>query len=153
MLLSISIKNFSLIEDLEVSFDSGLSILTGETGSGKSILLQALSLILGQRADLSTIRTNASKCIVEATFDMDKHKLKAVFDQLDLDEERHTIIRRELSATGKSRAFINDTPVTLDALRTVGNALVDINTQRQTIQLTDPAFYLNLIDAYGDNAQ
>jgi DNA repair protein RecN (Recombination protein N) len=84
---------------------------------------------------------------------MDKHKLKAVFDQLDLDEERHTIIRRELSATGKSRAFINDTPVTLDALRTVGNALVDIHTQRQTIQLTDPAFYLNLIDAYGDNAE
>jgi DNA repair protein RecN (Recombination protein N) len=84
---------------------------------------------------------------------MDKHKLKAVFDQLDLDQERHTIIRRELSATGKSRAFINDTPVTLDALRTVGNALVDIHTQRQTIQLTDPAFYLNLIDAYGDNAE
>ena len=153
MLLSLSIKNFSLIEDLEVSFDSGLSILTGETGSGKSILLQALSLILGQRADLSTIRANASKCIVEATFDMDKHKLKTIFDQLDLDEERHTLIRRELSATGKSRAFINDTPVTLDALRTVGNALVDIHTQRQTIQLTDPAFYLNLIDAYGDNAK
>ena len=153
MLLSLSIKNFSLIEDLEVSFDSGLSILTGETGSGKSILLQALSLILGQRADLSTIRANASKCIVEATFDMDKHKLKTIFDQLDLDEERHTLIRRELSATGKSRAFINDTPVTLDALRTVGNALVDIHTQQQTIQLTDPAFYLNLIDAYGDNAK
>ena len=153
MLLSLSIKNFSLIEDLEVSFDSGLSILTGETGSGKSILLQALSLILGQRADLSTIRANASKCVVEATFDMDKHKLKTIFDQLDLDEKRHTIIRRELSATGKSRAFINDTPVTLDALRTVGNALVDIHTQRQTIQLTDPAFYLNLIDAYGDNAK
>ena len=153
MLLSLSIKNFSLIEDLEVSFDSGLSILTGQTGSGKSILLQALSLILGQRADLSTIRANASKCIVEATFDMDKHKLKTIFHQLDLDEERHTLIRRELSATGKSRAFINDTPVTLDALRTVGNALVDIHTQRQTIQLTDPAFYLNLIDAYGDNAK
>jgi DNA repair protein RecN (Recombination protein N) len=153
VLLSLSIKNFSLIEDLEVSFDSGLSILTGQTGSGKSILLQALSLILGQRADLSTIRANASKCIVEATFDMDKHKLKTIFDQLDLDEERHTLIRRELSATGKSRAFINDTPVTLDALRTVGNALVDIHTQRQTIQLTDPAFYLNLIDAYGDNAK
>lgn len=153
MLLSLSIKNFSLIEDLEVSFDSGLSILTGETGSGKSILLQALSLILGQRADLSTIRANASKCIVEAAFDMNKHKLKAIFDQLDLDEESHTIIRRELSATGKSRAFINDTPVTLDALRTVGNALVDIHTQRQTIQLTDPAFYLKLIDAYGNNAK
>ena len=153
MLLSISIKNFSLIEDLEVSFDSGLSILTGETGSGKSILLQALSLILGHRADLYTIRANASKCIVEATFDMDRHKLKAVFDQLDLDEERHTIIRRELSAAGKSRAFINDTPVTLDALRTVGNALVDIHTQRQTIQLTDPTFYLDLIDAFGDNAE
>ena len=153
MLLSLSIKNFSLIEDLEVSFDSGLSIITGETGSGKSILLQALSLILGQRADLSTIRANASKCIVEATFDMGKHKLKTIFDQLDLDEERHTLIRRELSATGKSRAFINDTPVTLDALRTVGNALVDIHTQRQSIQLTDPAFYINLIDAYSDNAK
>ena len=102
---------------------------------------------------MSTIRANASKCVVEATFDMDKHKLKTIFDQLDLDEERHTIIRRELSATGKSRAFINDTPVTLDALKAVGNALVDIHTQRQSIQLTDPAFYINLIDAYSDNAK
>ena len=151
MLLSLSIKNFSLIEDLEVSFDSGLCILTGETGSGKSILLQALSLILGQRADLSTIRAHASKCIVEATFDIDKHRIKDVFEQLDLDAERHTIIRRELSASGKSRAFINDTPTTLDALKKIGNSLVDIHTQRQTLQLTDQSFYLNLIDAYNVN--
>ncbi len=151
MLTSLAIKNFSLIEDLEVSFASGLCILTGETGSGKSILLEALSLILGQRADLSTIRKNATKCVVEATFEIANHNLSSLFDVLDLDEEPQTIIRRELSANGKSRAFVNDTPVTLESLKTLGTALVDIHTQRQTVQLTDPAFYLNLVDAYGNN--
>ena len=148
MLASLSIKNFSLIEDLEVSFSSGLSILTGETGSGKSILLEALSLILGQRADLSTIRSGANKCIVEATFEIGNHNVHSLFEALDLDHEPITIVRRELSASGKSRAFVNDTPVTLDALKSLGTALVDIHTQRQTIQLTDPAFYLKLIDAF-----
>lgn len=151
MLVSLVIKNFSLIEDLEVSFASGLSILTGETGSGKSILLEALSLILGQRADLSTIRKGASKCIVEATFNIDNHSLSTLFETLDVDHEPNTIVRRELSMSGKSRAFVNDTPVTLDALKALGTALVDIHTQRQTIQLTDPAFYLKLIDAYANN--
>ncbi len=148
MLTSLVIKNFSLIEDLEVSFASGLCILTGETGSGKSILLEALSLILGQRADLTTIRKNTTKCVVEATFDISDHNLSELFKILDLDEEPHTIIRRELSTNGKSRAFINDTPVTLETLRSLGTSLVDIHTQRQTIQLTDPAFYLKLIDAF-----
>ncbi len=151
MLVSLVIKNFSLIEDLEVSFASGLSILTGETGSGKSILFEALSLILGQRADLSTIRKGASKCIVEATFNIDNHSLSTLFETLDVDQEPNTIVRRELSISGKSRAFVNDTPVTLDALKALGTALVDIHTQRQTIQLTDPAFYLKLIDAYANN--
>jgi len=151
VLVSLVIKNFSLIEDLEVSFASGLSILTGETGSGKSILLEALSLILGQRADLSTIRKGASKCIVEATFNIDNHSLSTLFETLDVDQEPNTIVRRELSNSGKSRAFVNDTPVTLDALKALGTALVDIHTQRQTIQLTDPAFYLKLIDAYANN--
>ena len=151
MLASLSIKNFSLIEDLEVSFSSGLSILTGETGSGKSILLEALSLILGQRADLSTIRTDSKKCVVEATFEISNYNLRSLFEALDLDEEPSTIIRRELSASGKSRAFVNDTPVTLDALKLLGMALVDIHTQRQTIQLTDPAFYLKLIDAFSND--
>ena len=151
MLTSLAIKNFSLIEDLEVSFPSGLCILTGETGSGKSILLEALSLILGQRADLSTIRKNTTKCVVEATFEIANHNLSGLFDVLDLDDEPKTIIRRELSANGKSRAFVNDTPVTLESLKTFGTALVDIHTQRQTIQLTDPAFYLNLIDAYAND--
>ncbi|NCG04406.1 MAG: DNA repair protein RecN [Bacteroidetes bacterium] len=148
MLASLSIKNFSLIEDLEVSFSSGLSILTGETGSGKSILLEALSLILGQRADLSTIRSGANKCIVEATFEIGNHNVHSLFEALDLDHEPITIVRRELSASGKSRAFVNDTPVTLDALKSLRTALVDMHTQRQTIQLTDPAFYLKLIDAF-----
>lgn len=151
MLASLVIKNFSLIEDLEVSFASGLCILTGETGSGKSILLEALSLILGQRADLSTIRKGASKCIVEATFDIRNHKLNGLFDVLDLDMEPHTIIRRELITSGKSRAFVNDTPVSLETLKSLGSALVDIHTQRQTTQLTDPAFYLQLIDAYAND--
>ncbi len=148
MLASLSIKNFALIEDLEVSFASGLCMLTGETGSGKSILLNALSLILGQRADLSTIRSGATKCIVEAVFDISRKNLSSLFEALDLDEESETVVRRELSASGKSRAFVNDTPVTLDALKTLGAALVDIHTQRQTIQLTDSTFYLSLLDHY-----
>jgi DNA repair protein RecN (Recombination protein N) len=148
VLASLSIKNFALIEDLEVSFASGLCMLTGETGSGKSILLNALSLILGQRADLSTIRSGATKCIVEAVFDISRKNLSSLFEALDLDEESETVVRRELSASGKSRAFVNDTPVTLDALKTLGAALVDIHTQRQTIQLTDSTFYLSLLDHY-----
>jgi len=151
VLASLSIKNFSLIEDLEVSFASGLCILTGETGSGKSILLEALSLILGQRADLSTIRLGANKCVVEAAFHVSNHKLKPLFDTLDLDYESETTIRRELSVSGKSRAFVNDTPTTLDALKKLGTSLVDIHTQRQTLQLTDPAFYLKLIDAFSND--
>ncbi len=150
MLTSLTIKNFSLIEDLEVSFASGLCILTGETGSGKSILLEALSLILGQRADLSTIRPGAKKCIVEAVFDVDSYQLSHVFEQLDVDAETHTVVRRELNMSGKSRAFVNDTPVTLDALKILGASLVDIHTQRQTLQLTDPSFYLNLLDAFAE---
>lgn len=152
MLVSLSIKNFSLIEDLEVSFASGLCILTGETGSGKSILLEALSLILGQRADLSTIRPGANKCVVEAAFHVSNHKLKPLFDTLDLDYESETTIRRELSVSGKSRAFVNDTPTTLEALKKLGTSLVDIHTQRQTLQLTDPAFYLKLIDAFSNDS-
>lgn len=151
MLASLSIKNFSLIEDLEVSFTSGLCILTGETGSGKSILLEALSLILGQRADLSTIRPGATKCVVEATFSSLNTNTKALFDTFDLDYESETIIRRELSASGKSRAFVNDTPTTLEVLKTLGASLVDIHTQRQTLQLTDPGFYLTLIDAFAND--
>jgi DNA repair protein RecN (Recombination protein N) len=151
VLQSLYIKNFSLIEDLEVNFTSGLCIVTGETGSGKSILLEALSLILGHRANLATIRKGATKCIVEATFDIRSHNLQALFEAFDLDKEPTSVIRRELSASGKSRAFINDTPVTLDALKSIGSALVDIHTQRQTIQLTDPGFYLALIDAFSED--
>lgn len=151
MLATLSIKNFSLIEDLEVSFASGLCMLTGETGSGKSILLEALSLILGQRADLTTIRPGANKCVVEAAFHVSNHNLKTLFDTLDLDYESETIIRRELSVSGKSRAFVNDTPTTLEALKKLGTALVDIHTQRQTLQLTDPAFYLKFIDAFSND--
>ncbi len=127
-------------------------MLTGETGSGKSILLHALSLILGQRADLSTIRPGATKCIVEAIFDLSQHNLSSLFKKLDLDQEPETVIRRELSTTGKTRAFVNDTPVTLETLKTLGSALVDIHTQRQTIQLTDNAFYLSLLDNYSGAA-
>ncbi len=148
MLTSISIKNFSLIEDLEVSFTSGLSVLTGETGSGKSILLEALSLVLGQRADLSAIRSGAAKCIIEVTFDIKDYNIGVLFSELDLDYENKTVIRRELSSNGKSRAFVNDTPTSLDSLKLLGAALVDIHTQRQTLQLTDPTFYLTLVDAF-----
>ena len=151
MLLTLSIKNFSLIQDLEVSFGPGLNVLTGETGSGKSILLNALSLILGYRADLSLIRPGTSKCIVEATFDYYKNKHETLFTTLDLDIESQINLRRELSSNGKSRAFINDTPVNLDIIKTIADSLVDIHTQRQTFQLTDQIFYLNLLDACANN--
>ncbi|MCB0432672.1 MAG: AAA family ATPase, partial [Mangrovimonas sp.] len=111
MLTSLSIKNYALIDNLQVDFNSGLTIITGETGAGKSILLGALSLVLGKRADLSSVKNTSEKCVVEAVFDIASHNLKSVFQENDLDYEPQTIIRREILPSGKSRAFVNDTPV------------------------------------------
>ena len=153
MLTQLSIKNYALIDDLSVKFNNGLSIITGETGAGKSILLGGLSLILGKRADLSSVKDDSKKCVIEATFDITKYNLKSLFKSEDLDYEPLTIIRREILPSGKSRAFINDTPVNLDSLQVLGVRLLDIHSQHQTLQLTNDDFQFQVIDALADNAK
>jgi DNA repair protein RecN (Recombination protein N) len=130
-----------------VGFDTGFSVITGETGAGKSILLGGLSLILGKRADLSSLRNKDQKCIIEAEFKINDYGLKPIFDKNDLDYDALTVIRREILPSGKSRAFVNDSPVTLDVLSQLGNNLIDIHSQHQTLQLTEDQFQFKLIDA------
>lgn len=151
MLNSLSIQNYALIDHLNVSFTSGFTIITGETGAGKSILLGGLGLVLGNRADLNSLRDETNKCIIEAVFQLEKYALKSFFEENDLDYETKTIVRREILPSGKSRAFINDSPVTLDVLSQLGDRLIDIHSQHQTLQLADNDFQLKLIDALADN--
>ncbi len=152
MLANLSIKNYALIDQLNVDFTSGFNVITGETGAGKSILLGGLSLVLGKRADLSSLRDKEKKCIIEAEFQVEKYDLKSFFDDEDLDYEDATIIRREIQPSGKSRAFINDSPVTLDILSQLGNRLIDVHSQHQTLRLTENDFQLKVIDALADNS-
>ena len=151
MLTSLSIKNYALIDHLQVNFNEGFSIITGETGAGKSILLGGLSLILGKRADLSSLKDTTQKCIIEAVFKVSNYNLKLLFDAEDLDYEDQTIIRREILPSGKSRAFINDTPVNLSSLQLLGERLIDIHSQHQTLQLTSNDFQFQIIDALASN--
>ncbi|GFZ86430.1 DNA repair protein RecN [Aquaticitalea lipolytica] len=151
MLTTLSIKNYALIDQLQVNFTNGLTIITGETGAGKSILLGGLSLILGKRADLSSVKNQSEKCVIEATFDIASYNLKPLFKTEDLDYEPLTIIRREILPSGKSRAFINDTPVNLDSLQILGEHLLDIHSQHQTLQLTNDDFQFQVIDALAEN--
>ncbi|MBT8394235.1 MAG: DNA repair protein RecN [Bacteroidia bacterium] len=153
MLTSLSIKNYALIDNLSVDFNNGLSIITGETGAGKSILLGGLSLVLGKRADLSSVKNKSEKCIIEAVFDIANYNLKQVFLEQDLDYEPQTIIRREILPSGKSRAFVNDTPVNLDALQALSNYLIDIHSQHQTLELTNNQFQFKVIDALAKNSE
>lgn len=147
MLASLSIKNFALIEHLNVDFTDGLVIITGETGAGKSILLGALSLILGKRADMSSIKDSSKKCIIEATFQISNYKLQDFFESEGLDYESETIIRREILPSGKSRAFVNDSPVNLQVLSELGNRLIDIHSQHQTLEITNDTSQFQIIDA------
>ncbi|MBU2930044.1 DNA repair protein RecN [Winogradskyella psychrotolerans] len=151
MLTSLYIKNYALIDELNVAFNNGFTIITGETGAGKSILLGGLSLVLGKRADLSQVKNDGEKCIIEAIFDIANYDLKALFDALDLDYDVHTIIRREILPSGKSRAFINDTPVTLESLVALSSYLIDIHSQQQTQQLTQDDYQFKVIDALAAN--
>ncbi|WP_405293385.1 DNA repair protein RecN [Algibacter sp. Ld11] len=151
MLTSLSIKNYALIDHLQVNFNDGFSIITGETGAGKSILLGGLSLILGKRADLSNLKDTSKKCIIEAVFNVSNYKLKALFEAEDFDYEEQTIIRREILPSGKSRAFVNDSPVNLKSLQILGERLIDIHSQHQTMQLTDNGFQFQIIDALANN--
>lgn len=151
MLVNLSIKNFALIDDLNVSFTEGFTVITGETGAGKSILLGALSLVLGKRADLGSLRKADAKCVIEAEFQIDHYGLKGFFKTNDLDFEPLTIVRREILPSGKSRAFINDSPVTLAILSELGGRLIDVHSQHQTLLLTENDFQMKLIDALADN--
>ena len=148
MLQSISIVNFALIDDIQSDFGPQLNVVTGETGSGKSIVMDALSLVLGARADLSAVRDASKKCIVEVVFDLSKSSVHSIFDDLEVDFEVETILRREILPSGKSRSFINDTPVQLDKLRFLGSELVDLHSQHQTSQLANSAFHFDLLDTF-----
>ena len=148
MLKRLKIRNYALIRELDVEFNSGFTIITGETGAGKSILLGALSLILGQRADTTALKDTEKKCVVEGVFNVKDYDLKELFEQYDLDYEEQAIFRREISPSGKSRAFINDTPVNLKAMRELGLRLVDIHSQHQNLELNNQHFQLTVVDLY-----
>lgn len=152
MLQSLSIKNFALIEHLDIDFSEKLSIITGETGAGKSIVLGALGLVSGKRADLTSLKDKEQKCVVEAHFKINGYNLKDFFDANDLDYEDTTIIRREILPSGKSRAFINDSPVNLPELQELGDFLLDIHSQQQTRELSDEQYQMQIVDAIAGNA-
>jgi len=151
LLTQLSINNYALINKLSIDFSSGLSIITGETGAGKSILLGALGLVLGNRADLSSLKDISQKCIVEAKVAISNYKLEDFFNEVDLDYEPETIIRREILPSGKSRAFVNDTPVTLSVLNQLRTKLIDVHSQHQTMQLSDNNFQFSILDALAKN--
>ena len=151
MLTDLSIHNYALINHLSIDFTKGLSIITGETGAGKSILLGALGLVMGNRADLSSLKNTEKKCIIEAKFAVDGYSLQNLFKKLDVDYEAETIIRREILPSGKSRAFVNDTPVNLSVLTALKTKLIDIHSQHQTSQLSDVSFQFTVIDALAKN--
>lgn len=153
MLSRLLVQNYALIKDLDVQFENGLTIITGETGAGKSILLGALSLILGNRADTSVLLEKNEKCIVEGVFRIEDYDLKDFFKDNDIDYDPVTVIRREINQAGKSRAFINDTPVTLNVIRTIGEKLIDIHSQHQTLMLNESSFQLDVIDSFAGTSQ
>lgn len=151
MLLRLKISNYALISESEINFDSGLTVITGETGAGKSILMGALSIVLGARADSSVIKQGEKKTVVEAEFDVKNYNLKWFFDQNDLDYDDTVLIRREVLDTGKSRAFINDTPVNINTLKDLGLFLTDIHSQHQTLLIANNGFQMSIVDAFAAN--
>ena len=153
MLTHLYISNFALIDQLEVSFSEGLTCITGETGAGKSILLGGLSLVLGKRADLTSLLDPEKKCVVEATFSIERYGLQSLFEALDLDYDSITVVRRELLPQGKSRAFVNDTPVNLNVLEEIAAALIDIHSQHDNLQLGEGDFQFYLLDALAGNQE
>ena len=154
MLKQLYIKNFTLIDELDITFHSGFSVITGETGAGKSIILGALHLLLGARADSKQIKNGSSKCVVEAHFDLSHYGLETFFDEFGIDYDANDcIIRREVIDNGKSRAFVNDTPVALTTMRELGEQLIDIHSQHQNLLLQKEDFQLNVVDIIADNAQ
>ena len=151
MIKTLHIQNYAIIEELKVQFSDGLTILTGETGAGKSIVLGALGLIMGKRSDSKALFSQTKKCIIEATFDIAQYNLQAFFEQNDIDYEEETLIRREITQTGKSRSFVNDTPVKLKVLQQLSGSLVDLHQQFDTMDIHDVSFQLRMVDALADN--
>lgn len=151
MLLQLSIKNYALIRQLEIKPSANLNVITGETGAGKSIMLGAVGLLLGNRADAKVLWDENEKCVVEGVFDIAAYRLKSLFENNDLDYQDQTFIRREIIPGGKSRAFVNDTPVTLEIMRKIGNKLMDVHSQHETLDLGNNLFQLELIDAFAGN--
>ena len=151
MLQKLQIENYALIRSIEISFEKGFTVITGETGAGKSILMGALSLILGNRADNDVLYDKSRKCIVEGTFNLSGYPIQSFFEENDLDYQESTTLRREINEKGKSRAFINDTPVTLITLKTLASRLIDIHSQHQNLLLQDSEFRLALVDQYAQN--
>ncbi|HMO39364.1 MAG TPA: DNA repair protein RecN [Saprospiraceae bacterium] len=151
MIKSLHIRNYAIIESLEINFSEGLTIITGETGAGKSILLGALGLIMGNRADTKSLYNEAEKCVVEARFDIRSYQLQAFFTDNDIEYDEETIIRREIAPSGKSRAFINDSPVNLNVLQQLSSALIDLHQQFDTLDIHNVSFQLRMIDALADN--
>ncbi|MBS1559529.1 MAG: DNA repair protein RecN [Bacteroidetes bacterium] len=151
MLVTLSIKNYALLREMELNLSPQLNVITGETGAGKSILLGAIGLLLGHRADTKTLWNENEKCTVEGVFDISGYDLQSFFDEENLDFENQTIVRREVTAQGKSRAFVNDTPVTLDVLKKMGARLMDIHSQHETLELSKHGFQLDLVDSFAGN--
>jgi DNA repair protein RecN (Recombination protein N) len=152
LITSLKISNYALIEHLDIAFDKGMTCITGETGAGKSILMGGLALVLGKRADLSALKDNNKKCIVEASFLINNYNLKHFFEELELDYEEETILRREIIPSGKSRAFINDTPVTLDVVGRLSAALIDIHSQLENQSLFRNEYQFLVLDALAGNS-
>lgn len=153
MLQQLTIRNYAIIDRLDIRFGKGMNIITGETGAGKSILMGALGLILGERADTKVLYNENDKCVVEAIFELHGNHWQSFFTEQELDFDAHTIIRREISQSGKSRAFINDTPVTLQTLKQLGEQLVNLHNQHETLELTESGFQLNVVDLLAGHAQ
>lgn len=151
MLRSLYIQNYALIEKLDISFETGFSVITGETGAGKSIILGAIGLLLGQRADMKAIRCGASKCVIEARFDISAYGMNPFFEENELEYDDECILRREVQASGKSRAFINDTPASLAQMKELGEQLIDVHSQHQNLLLNKEGFQLNVLDILAHN--
>ncbi|WP_281643740.1 DNA repair protein RecN [Bacteroides zoogleoformans] len=151
MLHSLYIQNYALIEQLDINIDGGFSVITGETGAGKSIILGAIGLLLGQRADVKSIRTGASKCVIEARFDISAYGMQPFFEENELEYETECILRREVSASGKSRGFINDTPASLVQMKELGEQLIDVHSQHQNLLLNKEGFQLDVLDILSHN--
>lgn len=151
MLLNLKVKNYALISDIDVSFESGMNIITGETGAGKSILVGALGLVLGKRADSASLRNKSSKCVIEASFLIKDFDLSNWFEENDLDHEDHTFMRREITSSGKSRSFINDTPTSLKVMVELGSKLVEVHSQHDNLQLFEQEFQYRSLDVLADN--